>query len=64
MCDVRVLERREERGERRLYGARSDICHHGLVKVWLDRAGVELELEVTPTNTDLARGTKTRNTRI
>ena len=37
---------------------------HGLVKVWLDRAGVELGLEVTPTNTDLARGTKTRNTRI
>ena len=40
---------------------------HGLVKVWLDRAGVEVAVavvEVTPTNTDLARGTKTRNTRI
>ena len=59
----------EERGERRLCGARSDICHHGLVKVWLDRAGVEVEVVVvevvvTPTNTQLVRGTKTRNTRI
>ena len=52
---MRVLERRR-RGEEETVGCK--VRHlsspHGLVKVWLDRAGVEV---VTPTNTQLARRT-------
>ena len=71
LCEVRVLERRRG-GEEETVGCkvRHFSSPHGLVKVWLDRAGVEeveveeIEMEVTATNKELGRGTKTRNTRF